>query len=102
MGEVDKQLVRLGGIPVILHSLRVFESFSGTGSIVLVMSEDNLEEGRDVVGESGLSKIVDVVAGVERRQDSVKVGLKVLASHSNGIPEGSGLSLLGHQYIDYW
>ena len=50
MGGVDKQLVLLRGIPVILHSLRVFESFSVTGSIVLVMSLDNLEAGRNVVG----------------------------------------------------
>ena len=43
MGGVDKQLLQLGGIPVILHSLRVFESFSDTSSIVLVMSERSEE-----------------------------------------------------------
>ena len=101
MGGVDKQLLRLGGIPVILHSLRVFESFSGTGSIVLVMSEDNLEAGRNVVGESGLSKIVDVVVGGERRQDSVKVGLSVLTSHSNGIPEFVAVHDGARPFIDH-
>ena len=86
MGGVDKQLLRLGGIPVILHSLRAFESFSSTSSIVLVMSEDNFAAGINVVEESGLSKIVDVVVGGERRQDSVKIGLDVLASNVNEIP----------------
>ena len=66
MGGGDKQLLQLGGIPVILHSLRVFESFSDTSSIVLVMSEHNLDAGINVVDQSGLSKIVDVVVGGER------------------------------------
>ena len=87
MGGVDKQLLQLGGIPVILHSLRVFESFSNTSSIVLVMSEHNLDAGISVVDQSGLSKIVDVVVGGERRQDSVKIGLDALASHAKEIPE---------------
>ena len=87
MGGVDKQLLQLGGIPVILHSLRVFESFSDTSSIVLVMSEHNFDAGIRVVDQSGLSKIVDVVVGGERRQDSVKIGLDALASHAKEIPE---------------
>mgnify|MGYP001314288862 FL=1 len=101
MGGVDKQLLRLGGIPVILHSLRVFESFSSTSSIVLVMSEDNLAAGINVVEESGLSKIVDVVVGGERRQDSVKIGLDVLASNVNEIPEFVAVHDGARPFVDH-
>ena len=101
MGGVDKQLLRLGGIPVILHSLRAFESFSSTSSIVLVMSEDNFAAGINVVEESGLSKIVDVVVGGERRQDSVKIGLDVLASHVNEIPEFVAVHDGARPFVDH-
>ncbi len=101
MGGVDKQLLRLGGIPVILHSLRAFESFSSTSSIVLVMSEDNLAAGINVVEESGLSKIVDVVVGGERRQDSVKIGLDVLASNVNEIPEFVAVHDGARPFVDH-
>ena len=101
MGGVDKQLLRLGGIPVILHSLRAFESFSSTSSIVLVMSEDNFAAGINVVEESGLSKIVDVVVGGERRQDSVKIGLDVLASNVNEIPEFIAVHDGARPFVDH-
>ncbi len=101
MGGVDKQLLRLGGIPVILHSLRAFESFSSTSSIVLVMSEDNFAAGINVVEESGLSKIVDVVVGGERRQDSVKIGLDVLASNVNKIPEFVAVHDGARPFVDH-
>ena len=101
MGGVDKQLLPLGGIPIILHSLRVFESFSSTSSIVLVMSEDNLAAGINVVEESGLSKIVDVVVGGKRRQDSVKIGLDVLASHVNEIPEFVAVHDGARPFVDH-
>ncbi len=102
---VDKQLHPLGGIPVILHSLQVFGSFSNTSSIVLVMSEDNFPAGKNIVEESGLSEIVDVVVGGERRQDSVKIGLDVLASHVNGIPDfvavhDGARPFVGHELIE--
>ena len=101
MGGVDKQLLRLGGIPVILHSLRAFESFSSTSSIVLVMSEDNFAAGINVVEESGLSKIVDVVVGGERRKDSVKIGLDVLASNVNEIPEFIAVHDGARPFVDH-
>ena len=101
MGGGDKQLLRLGGIPVILHSLRAFESFSSTSSIVLVMSEDNFAAGINVVEESGLSKIVDVVVGGERRQDSVKIGLDVLASNVNEIPEFVAVHDGARPFVDH-
>lgn len=87
MDGVDKQVTLLRGEPVISHSLRVFETSDPVGPVVLVMSADNLEAGRDAVAEGGFSKVVDVVTGGERRQDSVKIGLDVLAGQDAGAPE---------------
>jgi 2-C-methyl-D-erythritol 4-phosphate cytidylyltransferase/2-C-methyl-D-erythritol 2,4-cyclodiphosphate synthase len=87
MGGVDKQVALLGGEAVIAHSLRVFEEMDVVGSIVLVMSAENLHEGKGVVEAGGFSKVVGVVAGGERRQDSVKIGLDLLAGGEDGAPE---------------
>jgi len=87
MGDIDKQVALLSGHPVITHCLKVFEESENVGSIVLVMSADNLESGRDIVKLENYEKVVDVVAGGERRQDSVKIGLDVLAALPSGRPE---------------
>ena len=78
MGGIDKQVAVLGGEAVISHSLRVLDSYGDVGSIVLVMSAENLAEGKAAVEAGGFAKIVGVVAGGERRQDSVKIGLDLL------------------------
>jgi 2-C-methyl-D-erythritol 4-phosphate cytidylyltransferase / 2-C-methyl-D-erythritol 2,4-cyclodiphosphate synthase len=87
MGDIDKQVVLLSGQPVITHCLTVFEKSDDVGSIVLVMSAENLEEGKEIVETASFEKVVDVVVGGERRQDSVKIGLDVLASQPEGSPE---------------
>ena len=78
MEGIDKQVAMLGGRAVISHSLGVFEDFDEVGSVVLVMSSENLEAGNDAVNVGGFTKVAAVVAGGERRQDSVKIGLDLL------------------------
>ena len=87
MDGVDKQVTLLRGEPVISHSLRVFEESDRVGPVVLVMSAGNLEAGKAAVAEGKFAKVVAVVAGGERRQDSVRVGLDVLAGQDTGPPE---------------
>ncbi len=87
MGGMDKQVALLRGKPVISHSLRVFEDSGLVGPVVLVMSADNLEAGESAVAEGKFAKVIAVVVGGERRQDSVKIGLDVLAGQDTGRPE---------------
>lgn len=100
MEGVDKQVTLLGGEAVISHSLRVFEEFADVGSIVLVMSADNLDAGKAAVEAGGFSKVVDVVAGGERRQDSVKIGLDLIASHTDDTPEFVAIHDGARPFID--
>ncbi len=87
MGGVDKQIATLGGETVISHSLKVFEMLDEVTSIVLVMSVENLDAGKAAVVAGEYSKVIGVVAGGERRQDSVKIGLDILSEQSGGPPE---------------
>lgn len=78
MGDVDKTFASVLGIPLIAHTLSHFESCSLINEIVLVLSQENLDQGRAIVQERNYSKVSLVCAGGKRRQDSVRNGLEAL------------------------
>jgi 2-C-methyl-D-erythritol 4-phosphate cytidylyltransferase len=77
-GEGDKLFAPLAGRALIAHTLMAFEVCQAVDTVVLVLAEDNLERGRDLVASSGFDKVVAVCAGGRRRQDSVRLGLEAL------------------------
>ena len=79
MGGVDKTFAPILGKPLVAHTLDRFESSSLVDQIVLVLAEDSLKRGRELVQEQGYRKVTHVCAGGERRQDSVKNGLGLLS-----------------------
>ena len=79
MGGVDKTFASVLGLPLIAHTLDRFEWFAPVNEIVLVLAEDSLETGRELVESRGYRKVGHVCAGGERRQDSVLNGLERLA-----------------------
>jgi len=78
MGGVDKVLALLGGEPVLARTIDAFQNSSSIDQIVIVLSEPNLERGRQLVAERGWSKVTEVCLGGRRRQDSVLAGLSRL------------------------
>tara|TARA_B100000315_G_scaffold257627_1_gene307084 strand:+ start:72 stop:755 length:684 start_codon:yes stop_codon:yes gene_type:complete len=75
MGGVDKMFATIAGEPVLTRVVSVFEACSLISQIVVVLSEPNLERGKQLVAQEGFSKVVDVCAGGKLRQDSVAAGL---------------------------
>jgi len=75
MNGVDKLFTPIGGKPIIVHSVSVFQSSEFIDKIILVMSGQNIETGRKLVQEQGWSKVSDIVCGGAQRQDSVAAGL---------------------------
>jgi 2-C-methyl-D-erythritol 4-phosphate cytidylyltransferase len=80
MGGRDKLFAIVGGKPLLAHALTVFDACRGVDKVVLVLSAENMERGRELVAEAGFGKVAAVCQGGERRQDSVCNGLEVLAS----------------------
>ena len=78
MGGVNKIYANLAGKPLLAHTVSVFQECSSIDQVVIVLSEDKVEEGRRLVREYGWSKVSEVCPGGARRQDSVKEGLKRL------------------------
>jgi len=75
MGGVDKVQALLGGKPVLARVVEPFQSCGAIDQIVVVLSERNLERGRQLVTGEEWSKVTDVCPGGRRRQDSVLAGL---------------------------
>ncbi len=80
MGGVDKVLALLGGEPILARVVDAFQRCNPIDQIVVVLSEQNLERGKQLVIKQGWSKVTDVCAGGRRRQDSVAVGLRRLSN----------------------
>jgi 2-C-methyl-D-erythritol 4-phosphate cytidylyltransferase len=74
-----KAFLLLAGEPLLLRSARAFESATTVGSIVAVVPADQIEAARGLL--ASIRKLRAVVAGGERRQDSVLAGL-------GQVPEG--------------
>ena len=79
MGGIDKIFSPLLGAPLVAHVLDQMEAFHPIGQIVLVLGPDSQDQGRDMVRQRGYTKVTQVCAGGERRQDSVRNGLDALA-----------------------
>lgn len=76
MGGIDKIFVNLAGKPVIAHTINVFENSKLIDGIILVLSDENLEKGSDLVKEYNYKKVEHICSGGSTRQQSVGNGLE--------------------------
>ena len=79
----DKLLAPLAGKPVVAHSVAVFEQMESVTGIVLVARADRLSEYEEVVRSHGFQKVMAVIPGGLRRQDSVLRGLEQTGANSD-------------------
>ena len=80
MRGADKLFARLSGRPLLAHVLARFQESPTVDSIALVLSSANLQRGRDLATEHGITKVSAVCQGGPRRQDSVRLGLEALGA----------------------
>jgi 2-C-methyl-D-erythritol 4-phosphate cytidylyltransferase len=71
----DKLFAVIAGDPVIAHPIRAFERATSVGEIVVVGREERHDEIRKISRDRGFKKVLSIVPGGERRQDSVRAGL---------------------------
>jgi 2-C-methyl-D-erythritol 4-phosphate cytidylyltransferase len=75
-GAVRKQFRPLGGLPLLVHSLRVFQSSPVIEAVIVAVPEADLGYCRtDIVQAHGFTKVTKIVAGGKERQDSVRLAL---------------------------
>ncbi len=78
MGGIDKMFAIIDEKPVLARVIEVFQSCARIDDIVIVLNEQNVEEGKRLAAGAGWSKVKDVCEGGKRRQDSVLNGLDCL------------------------
>ncbi len=79
MGGMDKIFAPLAGKPVLAWTLAAFQNCALIDGIVLVVSRDNINKAKDLVGEYGCSKVTAIRPGGKERWQSVAAGLEMAA-----------------------
>lgn len=74
----SKQFLFLHDQPVLLHTLRIFETHPEVREIVVVTRENEMERVISLIEQAGLKKVVRVTVGGKERQESVYRGLRCL------------------------
>jgi 2-C-methyl-D-erythritol 4-phosphate cytidylyltransferase len=74
----DKLFAALAGKPLIAHTLEAFERASSVNEIIVVAREDRHDEIRKISHAGNFKKVRSIIAGGQRRQDSVRAGLNRL------------------------
>ena len=76
-GRIPKQYLSLGGVPILVHSLRILEAVPAVRHIILAVPEAERDYClKEIITRYRITKVSKVVAGGERRQDSVRHGLR--------------------------
>jgi 2-C-methyl-D-erythritol 4-phosphate cytidylyltransferase len=74
-GISRKQFMLLNGSPILIHTIRKFESSSLVNEIVVALRSDDMEWAKELFKSAGLGASVRPVAGGESRQESVENAL---------------------------
>ena len=77
MGGIDKVMATLKGEPMIVHTVRAFQTCAAISEIVIVTRPDLILPITNLT--SGFDKVTAVVAGGSSRQESVSLGMNALS-----------------------
>ena len=83
-GCVPKQFLAIGGLPLVVHSLRILQAAPSVDAIVLAVPQDDIDYCRaDIVKAHHFDKVTQVVAGGKERQDSVRLALAAVGNDAD-------------------
>ncbi|MEP7217136.1 MAG: 2-C-methyl-D-erythritol 4-phosphate cytidylyltransferase [Anaerolineaceae bacterium] len=88
-GETDKLAATLAGRPVLAWSLAAYGTAPSVGALVVVAPVEKHGWIRELAGDWAPSKDVVLVAGGDRRRDSVEAGLRACTSRYVAIHDGA-------------
>ncbi len=68
---IPKQFLEIGGVPVLVKTLKVFQRMDEIDYIFVVTNEEYLDHCKVITKRAGIDKISAIVPGGDHRQDSV-------------------------------
>ena len=83
MGGINKQFLEINGVPVLVHTLQVFDESDHIDEIVVVTRESDIEDVKALITSHNINKVSKVVKGGETRQISVLNGVVSTADDSD-------------------
>lgn len=82
-GILPKQFTKLAGLPILVHTLKVFQQSPQINYIVVVTNERHVELVWSYATTYDFDKVVKVVCGGQTRQESSQVGLNCCAQETD-------------------
>ena len=77
--ELSKQYLALGGMPLLVHTLNVFERCPVVDALLVVVPPSDVKAVRtEMLPRWSLKKLAGIVPGGKERQDSVRAGIEAL------------------------
>ena len=70
-----KQFLEIEGVPILIHTLRIFENASVIDTIVIAMKDGYLERTEELLKKYNITKVSRLVVGGETGQESIYHGL---------------------------
>jgi 2-C-methyl-D-erythritol 4-phosphate cytidylyltransferase len=83
MGFYKKQFLKLDDTPILLHTLRKFAACPEITEIYVATPADDVTEVQNILADAHLGKPVTVLAGGNRRQDSVDNCLRAVSADTD-------------------
>lgn len=74
----SKQLLEIGGFPVIYHTLKAFQMASSVSAVYIATKQENIAILEDMAASSGFTKLKAIIEGGKERQDSVYNCIKAI------------------------
>ncbi|MDM5300178.1 2-C-methyl-D-erythritol 4-phosphate cytidylyltransferase [Bacillus subtilis] len=96
----NKLFIELKGDPVIIHTLRVFDSHRPCEKIILVINEREREDFQQLLTNYRFQTAIELVAGGDERQHSVYKGLKAVKQEKIVLVHDGARPFIKHEQID--
>ncbi|MFT4402508.1 2-C-methyl-D-erythritol 4-phosphate cytidylyltransferase [Bacillus sp. SW14] len=96
----NKLFIELKGDPVIIHTLKVFDSHRPCEKIILVINEREREDFQQMLTNYRFQTAIELVAGGDERQHSVYKGLKAVKQEKIVLVHDGARPFIKHEQID--
>lgn len=84
-GEVPKQFLPIGGLPVLMHTLNVFQAYDADLKLLLVLPESQFDYWKELCDEYNFKIPHQLIQGGASRFGSVKNGLNSIPDCEKGL-----------------
>lgn len=90
----NKVFLPVCGVPILIHTLKVFAECGDVDTVVVVTRECDIELCKRLIAEYKITKVADVVSGGATRQQSVYIGVQNIGADCDVVAVHDGARAL--------